>query len=59
MHENRFPEEMVKSILTELLQALDFLHSECKAVHTGQTLSHIQVFGDLVYLLTLNRHSFC
>ncbi|KAJ6143824.1 hypothetical protein N7471_003277, partial [Penicillium samsonianum] len=34
MHENRFPEEMVKSILTELLQALDFLHTECKTVHT-------------------------
>ncbi|OQE13071.1 hypothetical protein PENFLA_c056G10461 [Penicillium flavigenum] len=34
MHENRSPEEMVKSILTELLQALDFLHTECKPVHT-------------------------
>jgi serine/threonine protein kinase len=34
MHETRFPEGMVKAILTELLQALDFLHTECKAVHT-------------------------
>jgi serine/threonine protein kinase len=58
MHETRFPEGMVKAILTELLQALDFLHTECKAVHTGQTLPHIQMFDGLVYLLTLDRHSF-
>ncbi|KAJ5286359.1 hypothetical protein N7524_001665, partial [Penicillium chrysogenum] len=35
MPETRFPEGMVKAILTELLQALDFLHTECKAVHTA------------------------
>ncbi|KAJ5519728.1 hypothetical protein N7463_000181 [Penicillium fimorum] len=34
MPENRFPEGAVKHVLTELLQALDFLHTECKAVHT-------------------------
>lgn len=57
MHENRFPEEMVKSILTELIQALDFLHTECKTVHTGRLLSHVQVFSALICLLTLNRCS--
>ncbi|KAJ5154926.1 uncharacterized protein N7500_010365, partial [Penicillium coprophilum] len=34
MPENRFPVGLVKETLTELLQALDFLHTECKAVHT-------------------------
>ncbi|KAJ5793962.1 hypothetical protein N7457_000561 [Penicillium paradoxum] len=34
MSEARFPEEAVKLILVELLQALDFLHTECEAVHT-------------------------
>ncbi|CAI7627955.1 unnamed protein product [Penicillium glandicola] len=41
MPEDRFSEEMVKSILTELLQALDFLHTECKAVHTDVHIGNL------------------
>jgi serine/threonine-protein kinase SRPK3 len=31
-----FDEEFVKGAVTELLQALDFLHTEVQAVHTGK-----------------------
>lgn len=30
-----FEEDFVKSAIKELLQAVDFLHTEVKAVHTG------------------------
>lgn len=30
------PEKMVKMAVIELLQALDFLHSEANIIHTGQ-----------------------
>ncbi|KAJ6091686.1 hypothetical protein N7467_003655, partial [Penicillium canescens] len=33
MPNQRLPEEMVKAILVEVLQALDFLHTECEAIH--------------------------
>lgn len=36
MNDNRFPEQTVKEVITELLEALDFLHTECEVVHTGQ-----------------------
>ncbi|KAJ5211168.1 hypothetical protein N7491_010988 [Penicillium cf. griseofulvum] len=41
IHENGFPEENVKSILEELLNALDFLHTECKAVHTDVHIGNL------------------
>jgi hypothetical protein len=31
-----FDEEFVKSAITELLEAIDFLHTEVQAVHTGR-----------------------
>ncbi|KAJ5481567.1 hypothetical protein N7475_000379, partial [Penicillium sp. IBT 31633x] len=34
MSDNRFPEQTVKEVITELLEALDFLHTECEVVHT-------------------------
>ncbi|KAJ5770991.1 uncharacterized protein N7511_003042 [Penicillium nucicola] len=33
LQDKRFGEEMVKMILVEVLQALDFLHTECEAIH--------------------------
>lgn len=32
----KLPEVMLKQILIHLLLALDFLHSECHIIHTGQ-----------------------
>lgn len=34
-----FDEEFVKGAIKELLEAVDFLHTEVKAVHTGTKLS--------------------
>ena len=33
------PEDALKSVLKYLLLALDFLHSEGKMIHTGETTS--------------------
>jgi serine/threonine-protein kinase SRPK3 len=32
-----FGEELLKAGLAKLFLALDYLHSECKIVHTGET----------------------
>ena len=34
--DRKMPEAMLKQILIHLLLALDFLHSECHIIHTGQ-----------------------
>jgi hypothetical protein len=34
--DRKLPEAMLKQILIHLLLALDFLHSECHIIHTGQ-----------------------
>jgi serine/threonine-protein kinase SRPK3 len=34
--DRKLPEAMLKQILIHLLLALDFLHSECHVIHTGQ-----------------------
>jgi serine/threonine-protein kinase SRPK3 len=33
---HRFTDELLKAGLTQVLLALDYLHSECKMVHTGK-----------------------
>lgn len=35
---HRFPEELLKSGLTQIFLALDYLHTECKLVHTGKQI---------------------
>lgn len=34
-----FDEELLKMLLVQLFLGIDYLHSACKLVHTGQTLS--------------------
>lgn len=34
---HRFTEELLKAGLSQILLALDYLHSECRLVHTGET----------------------
>jgi len=36
--DRKLPEAMLKQILIHLLLALDFLHSECHIIHTGQVV---------------------
>ena len=33
--DRKFPEDMLRPILIQLLVALDFLHTECHIIHTG------------------------
>ena len=37
--DRKLPEAILKQILIHLLLALDFLHSECHIIHTGQVVS--------------------
>jgi len=34
---HRFTEDLLKSGLMQIFLALDYLHTECKLVHTGNT----------------------
>lgn len=36
----RFEEDVAKEIIAEVLQAVDFLHTQCEAVHTGMCLDN-------------------
>ena len=37
----RYPEDLLKGALLHILNALDYLHSECQIIHTGiETLDH-------------------
>lgn len=40
-HPPRFSEDLLKQTLVQIFQALDFLHTECKLVHTGTSSSHV------------------
>lgn len=37
---HRFTEDLLKAGLMQVFLALDYLHTECKLVHTGKTHSH-------------------
>jgi serine/threonine protein kinase len=52
MPNQRLPEEMVKAILVEVLQALDFLHTECEAIHAGITIHISQPRSAFVLIST-------
>ena len=41
----RYPLPLVKHVTRQLLQALDFLHSECGVMHTGQGSRPLPVLG--------------
>ena len=45
--DRKLPEAMLKQILIHLLLALDFLHSECHIIHTGQVVPLTMVYGTL------------
>ena len=37
---HRFTEDLLKSGLMQIFLALDYLHTECKLVHTGKRYPH-------------------
>ncbi|OWP03874.1 hypothetical protein B2J93_1632 [Marssonina coronariae] len=45
--DRKLPKAMLKQILIHLLLALDFLHSECHIIHTGQVVPLTMVYGTL------------
>jgi serine/threonine protein kinase len=38
---HRFIEDLVKAGLTQVFLALDYLHTECKLVHTGKKYTNL------------------
>lgn len=54
---NRFTEDLLKAGLWELLHGLDYLHTECKLVHTGKRQVYLDRLNPKIddNLLTSNR----
>ena len=36
--DKKLPVQIVRHVTRQLLEALDFLHSQCRVIHTGKTL---------------------
>jgi serine/threonine protein kinase len=47
---HRFPEKLLKACLAQVLLALEYLHSECKLVHTGRLATRNFMLVDLTKL---------
>lgn len=43
-HDKKLPVPIVKHVLRQLLEVLDFLHSQCCIIHTGETLQPSGLF---------------
>ena len=43
-HDKKLPVPIAKHVSRQLLEALDFLHSQCRIIHTGETLQPSDLF---------------
>lgn len=55
---NRFSDDLLKEGLKQLFLALDFLHTECRIIHTGkdQSAYNSLIYGNLIPLYSPSRY---
>lgn len=54
-HSNTIPADILKVVLREILHGLDFLHGECRIIHTGESQPSLAQNLDPKLNQTLNR----
>jgi len=49
-----FTEHLLKEVLKQLFSALDYLHTECRLVHTGMIQSNRSMFFALIFVIDIS-----